>query len=255
MGIERTDLWLEEDFDQPNKIIEEHVISSQQADGKNLYNYLRSFGMYSPNKRTKEIFAGLKKQHYWSKSRQILCQYQKRWGGPDIPVYLFPIQATMKQKMCGVSFKNKMFLFLSPLKDLTELESLIVHEYHHVCRLNQQAKPIHEYSILDSMIMEGLAESAVTNFCGETYNAKWVQQYSDEQLEMFWEKYVKDHLEAKRRDRIHDALMYGKGFFPHLLGYSIGYWLIKKAKEKREIPVRETFSITSDQIMEIIGES
>ena len=74
----------------------------------------------------------------------------------------------------GVSFKNKMFLFLTPLQDEKELEALIVHEYHHVCRLNKLVKPLDEYTLIDSIVMEGFAEYVVTKYCGKEYNAKWI---------------------------------------------------------------------------------
>ncbi len=67
-----------------------------------------------------------------------------------------------------------MFLFLTPLEDEKELEALIIHEYHHVCRMNKITKPIQEYTLLDSMVMEGLAEYTVENYCGKNYNAKWI---------------------------------------------------------------------------------
>jgi uncharacterized protein YjaZ len=249
MGIERTDLWLDEYFHQPTQLIKEHIVSPVKEDAHKLYNYLRSFGMYSPNERTKEILAQLIEHDYWSKSNKILNQYRNRWNGPNVPVYIFPIHTNVKQKMCGVSFKNKMFLFLSPLKDIKELEALIVHEYHHVCRLRSHQKTPRDYSVLDSMVMEGFAELAVKNYCGENYNAKWIHQYHESELEKFWEKYVKNHIHATRTDKIHDALLFGKGFFPHLLGYSIGYWLISKANEKQKFSIEESFNVTSDEVL------
>ena len=249
VGIERTDLWLDEYFHQPSRLINEYIVSPEKEDAHKLYNYLRSFGMYSPNERAKEILAQLKEHDYWSESNKILNQYRNRWNGPNVPVYIFPIHTKIKQKMCGVSFKHKMFLFLSPLIDIKELESLIVHEYHHVCRLSLHPKPPRDYSVLDSMVMEGFAELAVTNYCGENYNAKWIHQYHESELEKFWERYVKEHIDAPRTDKIHDALLFGKGFFPHLLGYSIGYWLISKANEKQKFSIQESFNVTSDEVL------
>ena len=54
-----------------------------------------------------------------------------------------------------------MFLFLTPSLAEKELEALIVHEYHHICRLKILAKPYHEFTLLDSILMEGFAEYAV----------------------------------------------------------------------------------------------
>ena len=249
VGIERTDLWLDEYFHQPSRLIDEYIVSPEKEDAHKLYNYLRSFGMYSPNERAKEILAQLKEHDYWSESNKILNQYRNRWNGPNVPVYIFPIHTKIKQKMCGVSFKNKMFLFLSPLINIKELESLIVHEYHHVCRLSLHPKPPCDYSVLDSMVMEGFAELAVTNYCGKNYNATWINQYHESELEKFWERYVKEYIDTPRTDKIHDALLFGKGFFPHLLGYSIGYWLVSKANEKQKFSIEESFNVTSDEVL------
>jgi uncharacterized protein YjaZ len=253
VGIERTDTWLNEYFHQPIQLIKEQIVLSKKEDAHKLYNYLRSFGMYSPNRSAKEILTKLIEQEYWSMSRTILKKYRRLWDGPDVPVYIFPIHTNTKQKMSGVSFENKMFLFLSPLDDIKALESLIVHEYHHICRLRHQRKQPYDYSILDSMIMEGFAELAVTNYCGENYNAKWIHQYHESELEKFWERYVKEQINVKRTDKIHDKLLFGKGFFPDLLGYSIGYWIISKANEKQKYSIEKTFNVTSDEVLKQSG--
>ena len=187
------------------------------------------------------------------KARQIFNQYKSLWHGPDIPIYIFPIHSSVKEARSGVSFKDKMFLFLSPLVDIKELESLIVHEYHHVCRLNQGTKFVHEYTVLDSMVMEGFAEFAVRKYCGEKNNAKWVHRFTDEQLENFYERYIKQYLDVKRTDQIHDRIIFGKGFYPELLGYSVGYWLVKKANQKQDFSIEETFLIKSEEIIKILG--
>ena len=76
VGIERTDLWLDEYFHQPSQLIKEHIVSPEKEDAHKLYHYLRSFGMYSPNESAKEILAQLKEQDYWSESNKILNQYR-----------------------------------------------------------------------------------------------------------------------------------------------------------------------------------
>lgn len=252
VGIERTDIWLEEYFNQPLKLIKEHLVPVDGEDEKRLYDYLRSFGMYSPNSLTKARFKKLKEQGYWSKVNRIFHSYHIKWKGPDVPVYTFPIQSRMEQGLSGLSFKNKIFLFVSPTEDIRQLEALVVHEYHHVCRLNESPKLMKEYTLLQSMLMEGFAEWAVRIYCGEEYNAKWTRYYTDDQLERFYIRYVKSYLEAKRTDRIHDVLLFGKGFYPELLGYSIGYWLIKKANEKRKFSISETFTVTPEEIKSIL---
>ena len=54
MGIERTDKWLEEHFNQPINLLKEHNVSSRGEEDKKLYHYLHSFGMYRPNRKQRK---------------------------------------------------------------------------------------------------------------------------------------------------------------------------------------------------------
>ena len=48
--------------------------------------------------------------------------------------------------------------------------------------------------------------------------------------------------------------LFGKGLFPHLLGYSIGYWLISKANEKQKFSIEESLMMTSDEVLKSSGK-
>lgn len=85
----------------------------------------------------------------------------------------------------GYSFEDKMFLFLPANISDEELEALFVHEYHHICRLKKTGKRVLEHTLLDSIIMEGLAEHAVLDYCGKQYLLRWNSLYSTEALEKF----------------------------------------------------------------------
>lgn len=252
MSIEKTELWLDEHFDDPIKICSRLASSSNKKDAAELYDYLVSFGMYQPNPIAKEMFHRLKAEDSWSKVENIYVKYKTKWSGPDIPVYIFPLKKTRFAKIdhkSGVSFKNKMFLFLTPSLAEKELEALIVHEYHHICRLKYLAKPYHEFTLLDSILMEGFAEYAVTKFCGKNYNAKWISYYNNEELDYYWKKYFMKNLQAKKSEPIHDAILFGKGRFPDLIGYAAGYRLINLLYKKKSFTFRETFTIKEDEVM------
>ena len=255
MSIEKTKIWLEEHFDEPIKICSKLVSSSNKEDAVEFYDYLVSFGMYQPNPTSREMFHQLKDEDSWSKVENIYVKYKIKWSGPDIPVYIFPMRRTRYSKIdhkSGVSFANKMFLFLTPLLDVRELEALIVHEYHHICRLKYLTKPYHEFTLLDSILMEGFAEYAVTKFCGKNYNAKWTSYYNNEELEYFWEKYLMKNLQAKKTEPIHDAILFGKGRFPDLMGYAAGYQIINLLYKKKSFTFRETFTIKEDEVMKVL---
>ena len=154
---------------------------------------------------------------------RIFQEYKRRWGGPDIPIYLFPIGqqrsffSRQEEKVKGgVSYPDKMFLFLSNRLTAQEIEALFVHEYHHICRLKMQKKRFEDYTLLDSIIIEGLAEYSVLVHCGRNYLADWCSMYTEFQIENFWDKYLNKNLNLKKSEKLHDDLLYGFGRIPKL---------------------------------------
>jgi uncharacterized protein YjaZ len=255
VGIERTDKWLEDHFDEPIKICSRFISSERVEDESELYDYLGLFGMYRPSRMAKKMFLQLKKADTWSKAEHILDRYQRKWQGPDVPVYIFPINERKNNKLngkSGVSFQNSMFLFLSPLQDEKELEALVVHEYHHVCRLNRLVKPISDYTLLDSIVMEGFAEHIVTKYCGREYNMKCLSDYTNEELDFYWKKHFKMNIQTNRMEPLHDALLFGIGRYPPLLGYAVGYWLIECISKKHHFTIKETFSMKTEEMLDLI---
>jgi uncharacterized protein YjaZ len=240
LGIIRTDEWLEKDFNRPMDICSKLLEKFSEDNPRNIYEYLQQFGMYRPNPRSRICFEELKKNDIWSKAEKIFQRYKAKWNGPDIPVHIFPINersnifAGKSNGKSGVSFKDKMFLFLTPLKDEKELESLIVHEFHHVCRMNKQKKDAENYTLLDAIVLEGLAEHAVLENCGKEYLGPWCNYYTDKELSFFWKRFLSDHVSAKRNENIHDRLLYGRGRYPRLLGYALGFYMISQYKSKHK---------------------
>ncbi|MEH7274912.1 DUF2268 domain-containing protein, partial [Neobacillus vireti] len=233
MGIIQTDKWLEEEFDRPTKICEKLLPAFNGQSAPKIYNQLTEFGMYKPSPLTKEIFTMMKETNVWDEVRGIFHDYKKAWGGPDIPIYLFPIGqkrsffSRQEEKVKGgVSYPDKMFLFLSNKLTSKELEALFVHEYHHICRLKMQTKRFEDYTLLDSIIIEGLAEYAVLVHCGRNYLADWCKMYTDAELEKLWNIYLQDNLELKKSERKHDDFLYGLGRVPNLLGYAAGFKIV-----------------------------
>ena len=116
-----------------------------------------------------------------------------------------------------------MFLFLTPLLDVRELEALIVHEYHHICRLSIQRNRIMNYFIRfhSNGGFCGICRNKV--IVGRTIMQNGLHNIMNEELEYFWEKYLMKNLRAKKTETIHDAILFGKGRFPDLMGYAAGY--------------------------------
>lgn len=255
MSILRTDRWMDKLFDEPSKIFHKFISDSREA--AHFYQYLLPFGMYRPNRITYNTYLQLKNEDTWKKVHTVFSHYKEKWNGPDVPVYIFPIHhrsnPSLKGKS-GISFHDKMFLFLSPLKDEKELEAILIHEYHHVCRLNNQNKPFEAYTLLDSIMMEGFAEYLVIQSLGEKYAGDWISRYKEKDIQNYWQKYFKKNSHLTRKERLHDVLLFGKGYHPDLIGYAVGYWLVNKYAKKHTFTVRDSFSLTAEKIAKIVDE-
>ncbi|MCP3742183.1 DUF2268 domain-containing protein [Rossellomorea sp. BNER] len=232
-----TDKWLEKDFLKPLVILEK--IGVPENEREEFYRHLQSYGMYRPQANIEEQYLALKKKKAWSTIQQYYKKYKGLWKGPSVPIYIFPIQVkasffSQGMKKSGVSFKDQVYLFLSSETDEKEWEALFVHEYHHATRMNVLNKKSDQYNLLDAIIFEGLAEQAVKEYCGEKYVSNWTKQYSHHQLTTYWEKYIKKQMSITRTESKHDQLLLGKGMYPSLLGYAVGYYLIDLYKEENK---------------------
>ncbi|MFS0634540.1 DUF2268 domain-containing protein [Mesobacillus foraminis] len=223
-----------------------------------LYRYLLNFGMYKPNRQSWVTLKELVDANVWEKTEKLFIKYRQKWKGPDIPVYIFPMDKANFSLMhegkgkSGVSFKDGLFLFLTPLTDENEIEALFVHEYHHVCRINSQGKQLTEYTLLDSMVLEGLAEHMVEAMCGARYIGKWCSKYSKDELKRYWERHLLPHLAIKKTEKLHDQLLFGLGNYPKLLGYAAGFEMVRQYKEQRKFTDKASFSIPAESIREHI---
>ncbi|OLS41803.1 DUF2268 domain-containing protein [Bacillus sp. MRMR6] len=259
MSVIRTDRWLEEDIDHPVKICEKLEPNFKGHDAVGIYRILTKFGMYKPTKGTRGVYEGLKEKDTWECVEKIYQNYKKKWDGPNIPIYIFPTYQSSglfsrgERLKGGVSFPDKLFLFLSDKVAPQDVESLFVHEYHHVCRLNMQNKSFEDYTLLDSIIIEGLAEYAVLVNCGRQYLANWCTMYSESDIQYFMEKYLKDNLGKKKMEREHDELLYGGGGIPNMLGYSAGYKIVERYYQTNSYSTKLSFTTPSKKyIVELI---
>ncbi|RLQ97200.1 DUF2268 domain-containing protein [Falsibacillus albus] len=239
MGVLQTDKWLDDQFFEPTAILKkiDENLNKEQA----FYKYLKQFGMYQPNRRTKETFEQLKEANAWKKIDRYYKKYKKFWNGPAVKIAIFPIDTGNRRLMrqtrgrAGITFHEIMYLFLSPQDDEKEWESLFIHEYHHAVRLNHFKKEMTEYTLLDSLLLEGLAEHAVLECCGEKYLGPWCDAIEEPQLDSYWEKWFSSKLDVKKKEAIHDDLLFGKRNLPNLLGYSMGFYIVKVYKKKHDI--------------------
>lgn len=130
---------------------------------------------------------------------------------------------------------------------MAELEALFIHEYHHFTRMEKLKKPMHEYTLLDSLIMEGLAEHAVLDYCGSQYLRYPEIHKKTEELHELWEKLYKKHLHVKKSDPLHEKLLNGTIYSTPFLGYIIGFYLVSLYREKlQNFTINNSFTIPAE---------
>lgn len=252
MAVKRTDRWLGEDIDDPVRLCARAMPDVDNP--ADFYRYLQLYGMYRSERRARRLASELKKIDAWSRLEEAYASYQSKWQGPEADIYIFPIQDENRMIMtdargrAGITFPGKIFLFLSPTDDFLLWESLFVHEYHHVCRMEASNKAEEPYTLADSLVFEGLAEHAVKECCGQQYLARWTTAYSDKQLKHCWNHYFSKFLHVKKQDPLHDDLLYGRKKVPKMIGYAVGYALASNYKSEKNLSIRASFSIDSQKI-------
>ncbi|WP_053360791.1 DUF2268 domain-containing protein [Bacillus sp. FJAT-27251] len=234
MSVIRTDRWLAEAYDRPIEICGKLTGLFDGAYASEIYDHLLLHGMYYPLPNGKEVIKKLQERNVWRMVGNEAEVLQELWEGPDIPIYIFPSDTsntTMNLEFngkSGLAFRDKLFLFISEENDAAEIKSLLTHEYNHVCRLTHYPKHEGDYTLLDSIILEGLAEHAVRERFGEKHLSSWISLYTDEELLKMWEAYIAPNRSILKTDRKHHQLMYGSPLYPKMAGYSVGYYLVGK---------------------------
>lgn len=259
MPIIETSRWLKEDGDQPVKLCKNLIPYFKQGNSEDIYKYLVSFGMYKPAilNRNEPIEKFLNSNH-WSTVKKLYLELRKKWNGPDIPLFIFPVNERNARLMkenkgkAGLAFKDKLFLFLPGEIDELEIKALLVHEYHHVCRLKSISKKEKDMNLLDAIVLEGLAEYAVKLNCGEEYNANWTTNYSKVKLKDLWEKIILPNKNVNKESRQYIDLLYGGNGYPKMLGYCIGFYIINQCIKTSNMSFSSIEKLESEEIIKLL---
>ncbi|WP_378933858.1 DUF2268 domain-containing protein [Metabacillus herbersteinensis] len=200
-----------------------------------------------------EMIENFNKEEFWKIVQKEEKKLRKEWAGPDVPIFILPcderntkIQREYKGRS-GLAFKDKLFLFLSPNVKAIDIQSLFTHEYHHVCRLAKVQKAEKEFTILDTIIMEGLAENAVRERLGEDHVSSWTAKHTEKQAHLFLKTIIYPNRTMKRNDSQFTQLMYGTGFYPSMLGYFVGYHIVKSYIDSTRKRAKELISTESEE--------
>ncbi|GGE72219.1 DUF2268 domain-containing protein [Priestia taiwanensis] len=253
MGIIRTDALLLKYYDKPLEVCKKLLRYVPFSDEKEMYTYLRMQGMYEPVDRGKESVKELQHKRLWLQLQDEFLSLRQWLSGPDIPVFIFPLYRLFalerKVNKNGIATRKSIFLFGEPDISIEEWKALLTHEYHHVVRIHALEEKEND-TLLDSIVMEGLAEYAVYERYGEEVNADWTKLYTKEEAGMMWKKLMRKHHEVKKHTKQHDFLLNGLGFYPSMLGYNVGYHIVQDAVEHTKATTKELLGKSAQDIMD-----
>ncbi|MGN7328384.1 DUF2268 domain-containing protein [Bacillus pumilus] len=233
---------------------------AEEKEWSSILSHLQHHGMIRSFKSCKDMIDQLKEKGYFQLVMKEYRALQKQWKGPDIPVFILPVNESSREireqfyYQSGMAFDDKVFLFLSPNTPKERIGTLLTHEYHHVCRLHFLTKEEKDFTFLDTIMMEGLAEYAVYHRYGESYTAKWTTLYDESQLQRMYQKWVSSHLDQKVQDdeRLIQNLLYGKGNYPKMLGYTTGFYIVKKYFNEHRISEESMIAEPSETFLKAI---
>lgn len=254
MAVVRTDKWIAESHGDPYKVCRHVTEYFPTATAAEIHLHLIMFGMYITANQGKVLSRKLQDKNVWDIASTEVQRLESEWNGPSVPVFIFPADVDNKELIrdfngkAGVAYEDKLFLFISPHNTETEIRALLTHEYNHVCRLNSFSKREDEYTLLDTIILEGLAEMAVEQRFGKTATSLWTSLYSDEQLARFWKAFVHPNRHRRKETVIHQEVLYGSGHYPKMTGYAVGYYLVRNFLKGTDFHTKDMLALSSTEI-------
>ncbi|MFS0690073.1 DUF2268 domain-containing protein [Sporosarcina sp. 179-K 8C2 HS] len=254
MAVIRTDKWIAESQGDPVKVCKYLIKHFPTASAAEIHHHLTMFGMYMSAKQGRELGKKLYAKNVWEIAAKEMELLRSEWNGPSVPIFIFPSDIANKDLMLefngksGLSYTDKLFLFICPTNTETEIRALLTHEYNHVCRLNKYPKREREYTLLDTVILEGLAEMAVEERFGKASTSLWTSLYSDKQLARLWKEFVYPNRNHAKESDVHQEVLYGLGQYPHMAGYTVGYYLVRSFLEGTDFHSEDLLARPSSEI-------
>ena len=150
-------------------------------------------------------------------------------------IFIFPYLPTKDENVfngvIGMARYSCVFhIFLNPDEWTPKvLANSVAHELNHTIFYYNHYDDFENYTLLDEMVMEGLAE----NFREQVVDSEqspWAGALKKEEAFLILEN-LKDKLFLKDKDLIKDVL-FGNNKYKKWTGYSVGYWLARKYIDK-----------------------
>jgi uncharacterized protein YjaZ len=189
---------------------------------KNIENY-KNISLFRKHKINKYIIEAIKKCN-----KKIIIPN-------DLFIFVFPWFPTKEENdnfnglMANTPYISVIHLFISIKKfNKKSIFETIAHEVNHSLFYYYHKKDINNYTLLDNIIIEGLAE----NFREEVIGGKpapWSISLSKKEAFQNFEK-IKNLLNSKDKKIIQEVL-FGYNKYKKWAGYSMGYWIIKEFRE------------------------
>ncbi len=131
------------------------------------------------------------------------------------------------------------------------LENTVAHELNHTIYYYHHYDNFNDYTLLDEMLLEGLAE----NFREQYFNSeitKWAGALEKEEAFQILKNLDKHTLES-RDQKVIKEFLFGNNKYKRWNGYSIGYWLVKKFVNKNKyLSWNELMKTNPKKFIEII---
>ncbi|MFX3624113.1 MAG: DUF2268 domain-containing protein [Ectobacillus sp.] len=254
MGVINTYKWLKEHYENPEAICEKFADFIPLPNAQ-IYKYLVSRGMYYPTRGGEKEIERLKEKQVWQELAQEYKELRRWLNGPDVPIFIFPSDLYNRQMQreyngkAGLAFRTCVFLFVSSQTSIGELKALLTHEYHHICRLHALEKEQKEHVLLDTMIMEGLAEAAVAERHSEQQHAAWVRYYTKREALFFWFRFLQEAQTVKKGTKTHEELLNGLKLYPKMLGYCTGFYIVQDCIEHTNYNTKQLLPMPSKIIL------
>jgi uncharacterized protein YjaZ len=255
MSVINTTEWLKTTSNQ-YEICEKLTPYFAKMNAHDISSYLHSFGMYKRSPATQDWIDAIKDKRILTFIKDEEKKLKSEWNGPNVPIFVFPVDVNNRKieveyrGRSGLAFHDKLFLFISKDVKKEDIKSLLTHEYHHVCRLAAITKPEKDFTIIDTIIMEGLAENAVREKLGDEAVAEWTKLYHSDQCDRFLERMILPQKKVTRQNPKFTQVMFGTGFYPKMLGYAVGYDLVKKYMEKTKKKTKELLGVKAEDFIQ-----
>ncbi|WP_244668327.1 DUF2268 domain-containing putative Zn-dependent protease [Bacillus sp. NTK074B] len=156
----------------------------------------------------------------------------------------------VKEKLGGVSaftdWSGKMGFIVEASEGVKDtLKSVIFHEYHHHWRMSRLHMTAGEETLLDRLVLEGLAEHFVRVELGESFLGPYRDVLSEEEAWALWNTTYRHHIND--RGDVTDQYMFGNKDIdiPFWAGYSLGYYLVESYMKKNGWTVEELTGLPS----------